>query len=146
MSSSPKVRRKRRGNNSKGRSDLGPPFVQLWKWIIKTDEFAELTGSELKLLIDIASQFNGRNNGNLTLHAVRSRWKSRSTTQSAKDGLLRKKWIVCTKHGGYQRGPDLFAVTWWPIDECDGKHECEVERSASNAWQRKKNASPETGN
>lgn len=136
---------KRRSNNAKGRSDLGPPFVRLWHWIVKTEQFAALTGSELKLLIDLTWQFNGSNNGNLSIYEIRARWKSTVTTQKAKNGLLDKGWIICTRKGGHRMGPDLFAVTWLPVNDCDGKHDHPVETRASNAWAHKKIPVPETG-
>jgi hypothetical protein len=135
-----------------GRSASGPAFLKLPHWIIESEQFAQLTGSEVKLLIDIAAQFKGRNNGNLSIEEIRHRWKSRTTTQAAKDGLLQKEWIIRTRRGGLRMGPDLFAVTWLPIDECKGKHNHAPETRASHAWSKKKSPDqnlelvvPETG-
>ena len=34
-------------------------------------------------------------------------------------------------------GPDLFAVSWWPINACNGKHDYPEEKIASNLWAKK---------
>ena len=88
--------------------------------------------------MDLTWQFNGSNNGNLSIYEIRARWKSTVTTQKAKNGLLDKGWIICTRKGGHRMGPDLFAVTWLPVNDCDGKHDHPVETRASNAWAHKK--------
>ncbi len=117
-----------------GRSGTGPAFLKLPHWIIESEQFAALTGSELKMLIDLAGQFKGKNNGNLSVESIRSRWNSRTTAQAAKEGLVAKNWIIRTRHGGLRMGPDLYAVTWLPIDDCNGKHEYAAETRASHAW------------
>ena len=145
-------RKDQRRNAPAGRSGRGPAFLKLPHWIIQSEEFAALTGSELKMLIDIAGQFTGRNNGNLSIEAIRHRWNSRTTAQAAKEGLLRKEFLLRTRRGGLRMGPDLYAVTWLAIDPCDGKHDYPAEKVPSHAWSKSKRpvqklelAVPETG-
>ena len=117
-----------------GRSGTSPQRLTIPYWIIKSPHFAALTGSELKLLLDLAVQFNGYNNGNFAIEHVRNRWRSRTTTQAARDGLVKKGWIVRTRHGGLRMGPDLYAVTWWPVMDCRGKHPHPIESVPSQLW------------
>lgn len=114
----------------------GPPFVQLHHWIVDTDEFAALKGSALKMLIDLARQYRGNNNGDLcpALLAKSGRWTSNSKRKRALDLLEAGHWIVKTKQGGMMGlGADLYAITWWPIDAMKN-HQHPGERVASHAW------------
>lgn len=89
--------------------------------VAKSNAFAELTALELKLLMELVIQYNGRNNGNLTAaHAVLKKrgWSSAGSLYKAFKGLLSKGWIVITRQGWKQRGrPTLLAITWNGIDE-----------------------------
>jgi hypothetical protein len=52
--------------------------------------------------------------------------------------LLNDEWLICTRHGRRNRCA-LYAVSWWPIDDCEGKWlEVGPEKSASNPWQKTK--------
>jgi hypothetical protein len=143
-------------------------FLGIPHSIIKSSEFAALTGGELKMLLDLAAQYDGKNNGNfdITQLEVRwdakgnpsrekiaklkpvkfpgARWPSDSKRRRCEKGLLEKGWIFKTKQGGLGIGPNLYAISWWPVDACEGKHSYPSERTASHLW-KKKNAGPETG-
>ena len=114
-----------------------PEYLKLLHYIIDSQQFARIPGSKLKMLIDLARQFNGRNNGNFDISKIRLRWNSRDTTGTALTWLVNHGWIIKTKQGGLGMGPDLFAVTWWPIDECKGKHDFPAETVASHLWAKK---------
>jgi hypothetical protein len=87
-------------------------------------DFIALSGSAVKLLIEIGRQFNGGNNGDLcasiSILAKRG-WTSNNKLSRAKKELIERGWIIKTKKGGLGLGPDLFAITWQPIHECGGK-------------------------
>jgi hypothetical protein len=117
-------------------------YLGIPHWIIRHDEFAAIPGSPMKLLIDLADQYNRFNNGNLSIAQIRYRWTSRSKTKRAADWLIENGWIVKTKQGGLGVGPDLFAVTWWEIDDCKGKHDYPVESRPSNLWMKNKTPDP----
>jgi hypothetical protein len=129
-----------------GRRPHGPPFVQIFHYIIDSPEFARLKGTALKMLIDLARQYNGSNNGDLsaTTAKLKDRWKSNSKKTAALKVLLGGGWIVMTRQGGLGIGCSLYAVTWLPIDECNGKHTMAPTRAPLNLW-RQKNATPESG-
>jgi|SRR6056300_1847271 len=99
-------------------------FFHLHKPLLSCEDFISLKGNSLKLLIDIGSQYNGYNNGNLcaSLSVLRSRgWNSNQQLTKALRELLNKNLIVLTKQGGLHMGPNLYAITWQPINECGGK-------------------------
>jgi len=116
-----------------------PSFLKLLHHVIDSPEFGALKGSALKMLIDLARQYNGKNNGNLRASLLRQsgRWKSEDTMSVAIDQLVDGGWLVKTKQGGMGIGPSLFAVTWWPIDACEGRHDHPIESVASNLWNKK---------
>ena len=117
-------------------------YLGIPHWIIRREEFAAIPGSPMKLLIDLADQYNGFNNGNLSIAQIRPRWSSRSKTTRSEQSLIRNGWIIKTKHGGLGMGPDLFAVTWWEIDACKGKHNYPVESRPSHLWMKNKTSDP----
>ena len=99
-------------------------FLHIPTAITAHQDFIELTPHALKLLIDIAQQYNGYNNGDLcasmTIMKLRG-WKSNDTLSKRLKELADKNWILKTRTGGLRMGPDLYAITWHPIDDCNGK-------------------------
>lgn len=91
----------------------------------------------MKLLVDVASQFNGKNNGDLTAawSVMRDRgWKSPGTLHKALRALLNAGLIQETRSGGRHRCT-LYAVTWRGIDECKGKLDVNPTVTPSNRFQ-----------
>lgn len=110
----------------------------LRKDMLSSPQFAALDGNAVKLLLELARQFNGSNNGDLSIAWTllkRSGWRSQATLHKAKDRLLEARFIVKTRQG-MKLGHlcSLFALTWLPVDECEGKHDHPPERIPSNAW------------
>lgn len=105
----------------------GPHFTAIPKVVIQTEDYSSLTASALKLLWALAYQFNGKNNGDLTaaLSVVkRFGFNSRSndTLNNAKEQLINHRLIMETRAGTFtNRLCSLYALTWLPIDECQGK-------------------------
>ena len=129
-----------------GRGGKSSPFVQILHRVIDTPQFAAMSGSALKMLVDLARQFNGRNNGMFSMSNpdfnIRGRWRSNSKRERAIHELLEGGWIIKTKLGGRGIGCDRYAITWWPVDEA--RHDHQVETVASNLWM-KNSASPNRG-
>lgn len=162
------ISEKKRGKYM-GRSGLSQQFLGIPYFILKSSEFAALDGGELKFLIDLAGQFDGSNNGNFDVTQLEmrwsesgkpervgtaelkpasfpgARWNSERKKRRCLRGLTQKGWILKTKQGGFGMGPNLYALTWWPIDPCEGKHDYPPEKAASHLWRKKKDAGPETG-
>ena len=116
-----------------------PSFLKLLHHVVASPQFGALKGSALKMLIDLACQFNGKNNGDLSPALLRKsgRWKSEAKINFAITCLLEHNWLVKTKQGGMGIGCNLYAVTWWPINSCNGKHDQAAEQVASNLWAKK---------
>lgn len=133
MANDAKRRYRQRGRGSE-RSYLGIPH-----FILRSPEFGALSPWALKLLIELAANYVGKNNGDLSAaySVLQHRgWNSPGTLSAAIKQLLRDKWIVIARHGGRNRCA-LFALTWWPVDSCSGKWlEIKAETTASHAWRK----------
>lgn len=96
-------------------------FIGIPYNVAATRQFCNLKPLELKLLVELAFQYNGSNNGNLTAaHAsLKERgWTSSGSLHKALKGLLSKGWVMVTRQGWKRRGrPTLLALTWEGIDE-----------------------------
>lgn len=87
-------------------------------------DFIGLSGSALRLLIDIYTQYNGKNNGDLTaaMSVLKERgWTSRNGLNKSLQELLDARLLVRTREGQFPKLCALYAVTWHNIDECQGK-------------------------
>ena len=115
-------------NRHKAKGRGNSPFLKIDSHVLRSKAWTNLTGWETKLLLDLMAQFNGRNNGNLcipwTYQKLRG-WHSRDTLNRALKGLLTAGWIVLTRRG-WNKTPNLYGVTYWGIDECDGRVSEEV--------------------
>jgi hypothetical protein len=117
-----------------------PGFLMLTRNVTESPEFNALSGNATKLLIQLAQEYRPGKNGNLSCawgDMSKRGWRSPGTLQDAKRELLDGGWIICTRQGG-KNLCSLFAVTWWPVDECGGIHDYPPERVASNAWRKTK--------
>lgn len=77
------------------------------------------------------------NNGDIsvTWKLMRERgWKSNGTVREKINELMHYGFVVCTRKGGLGMGPDLFALTFFAIDECDGKLHVKPTKVAPNDW------------
>lgn len=115
----------------------GHTFLQLRHDLLKSRQFNALSGNAVKVLLFLAGQFNGRNNGDLSATetmVLRAGLCSGTTAAKALKELEAAGFIVITRHG-HRRRCHLYAVTWLPIDECPGKGlERPSERVASDVW------------
>ena len=113
-----------RGRKAKSNAITYKGFLHLHKPLLESSDFISLKGNSIKLLIDIAQQYNGYNNGDLcaSLSVMRKRgWNSNQQLSKALKELIDKNLIMQTKQGGLNIGPNLYAITWQPIDDCKGK-------------------------
>ena len=113
-----------RSRKAKSKAITYKGFLHLHRTMIETQDFISLKGNSIKLLIDLGYQYNGYNNGDLcaSLSVMRKRgWNSNQQLAKALKELLERNLIVQTKQGGLNLGPNLYAITWQPIDECGGK-------------------------
>lgn len=121
-----------KGVNSRGMKANGrgssQRFAGIPHTVMESDSYKQLGGSAVKLLLELARQYNGRNNGDLTtaLSLLKLRGFSSSTTvKKAKQELLDADLIIETRTGIFTNPGGrcaLYALTWQPIDECPGKN------------------------
>lgn len=121
-------------------------FLMLPHELLHSEEYSCLRGNEIKLLIDIGSQYNGYNNGILksTMEIMKKRgWNSPTTLQRAKRMLLEKGFVICTRIGGKNR-PSYYALTWLPIDDFNRKYDSGINPSitALHLWKQNNSLLP----
>ena len=120
-------------------------FLRLPHYMLHSAEFRQLNGRAEKLLIYLAAQYRGNNNGDLSMPWSKMKalgFPSSDTLNKYKKELLNRGFISLTRQGGLHRC-SLFAITWEAIDECNGKLDVRAENVASNLW-KKSSASSES--
>lgn len=116
-----------RGMAANGRKASNANFAGIPRAVMETDDFKSLRSSSVRLLLELAYQFKGNNNGDLTaaLGVLKARgWKTKPTIHSAVQELLAKNLIIKTRTGRFMNPGgtcNLYALTWQPIHECGGK-------------------------
>lgn len=111
---------KNRRNKAKERF-VGIPYV-----VVIHPDFIGLGGNAVKLLVQAASQYNGRNNGKICFVWSQMKsigWRSKTTLTSAKKELIDNGLLIVSKFGGFKEGkgvPQFYALTWQNVDEILG--------------------------
>lgn len=128
---------------SQGRRD-GDKFFALPYAVIESPNFQKLSGSAVKLLVQMGHQLRfqkggTKNNGDLCVSwsVMKERgWRSKDTLQRARNELLYYGFIELTRTGlAMVRGkPHLYALTFLAIDECGGKLDVAATRVPSGSW------------
>ena len=130
--------RSKRFKEAKAKRERGG-FVALPFAGPRSQSFTLLSPHAVKLLIHLLSQYRGNNNGDLcvawTLMQPRG-WKSRDTLFRAVTELQERGWLIRTRQGGRHQ-PNLYAVTFYSIDDCPGKMlELSATGSPPSDWRR----------
>ena len=96
--------------------------------VLDHEDYISLSGNAVKLLLELARQYNGFNNGALsaswTLLKKRG-FKSKTTLAKAKQELLAHRLIIETRTGRFLNPGgvcSLYALSWRPINECPDKN------------------------
>ena len=113
-------------------------FLLLTHNMMDSQAWLGLSGSAVKLLLEIARQYNGFNNGDISVPISRMRkrgFNSSDVLSRCKKELIAAGLVTQTRQGGMHY-PSLFSVTWLPINECGGKLEVAAEKVASHAWKK----------
>lgn len=124
-----------RRQKTKGRRESGG-FVRIPHAVIDSQGWKLSNGTAIKMLCELARCFNGFNNGDLaaTFKMLRPRgWSSPETITNACRELRSHGLIELTRQGGLHRS-NLYALTWYPIDECRGKLDVASTKVASGLW------------
>ena len=129
--------RNQRMLQQKGRR-MNNSFVMMPHHVLGHDNFRTLSPRATKFLMDLLAQYRGNNNGDLCapLSLMRERgWNSSDQLHKAKRELIEKGVIMVTRQGGLNKA-NLYAVTWFPIDECNGKLDVRSTTTAPINWKK----------
>jgi hypothetical protein len=97
--------------------------------------FHALSPRAVKAMMFLASQYRGTNNGDLCIARKvleKAGLKHSRNMQLAVQELIDSGFVIQSRQGGKNRC-SLFALTWFPIHECDGKLDI-AERTAPIEW------------
>lgn len=100
-------------------SKYNEPFVGIVRSVFDSPAFLALSPHACKLLLELAGQYRGDNNGNLTVawSVVSKRgWRSRTTLWRCKDELIQTGFVFVTRKGHFPSTCELLALTWFPLD------------------------------
>jgi len=126
---------KRSYSKAKGRRESGS-YTAIPHAVTGTRKYRTLSYLGKALMLDLSSQYNGKNNGDLAAPWPGMKelgWRSSSTLWKAKKELMDVGFIICTRHG-WQNVPSLFAFTWFAIDECSGKLDIPATNAPPGNW------------
>lgn len=111
-------------------------FAAIPHCLLESSVFTGLSAHAVKLLMDLATQFKGFNNGDLcmawTIMEKRG-WKSRDTLNKARQELLDQELLLISRRGDRKR-PNLYALTFFAIDECGGKLDVKPTDRPYSTW------------
>ena len=114
-------------------------FVALPHVVLRSKEFSNLSPFALKLLMDLLTQYQGDNNGDLcaawTVMAARG-WRSRDSLGKGLRELRDADFLVVTRQGGRHKA-SLYALTFYDIDWCAGKLDIQAPTSRFKGLWRK---------
>ncbi len=111
---------RQRYQGAKGKRD-GGAFIAIPVSVLNSCAYLQSTAHARMLLFDLAVQYRGNNNGDLsaTWAAMQERgWRSKETLTRAKRELQELGLIVETRMGARPNRASLYALTWHALDEC----------------------------
>lgn len=122
---------------AKGRMDRGS-FAAVPHAVLEHPNYAALHARAVKLLWDIYAQYRGSNNGDLcaAFSVMKKKgWTSKDQLWKATMELRERGWIVVTRQGGRHK-PNLYAVTFQAIDECNNKLDMQPTVTPLGYWKK----------
>ena len=137
------MKRKKHNPHNPERRDRGG-FAAIPHCLLDSQVFVHLSAHAVKLLMDLATQFKGFNNGDLCLAwslMERRGWKSRDTLNKARLELLANELIIVSRYGDRKR-PNLYALTFFAVDECKGKLDIDPTQRPPSVWRLHEPLSP----
>lgn len=108
-----------RGSSRFKGSKIDEPFVAIVRSVFEAPAFIKLSPHACKLLFELAAQYKGDNNGDLTVawSVVSKRgWRSRTTLWRCKAELIDAGFVYVTRRGHMPSTCELLALTWFPLD------------------------------
>jgi len=128
----------------------GGRFVLLPFAVLESGAYLSLTGQQIRLLLDIAHQYKGDNNGRLlaawTYLSEERGWTSKQTIATALEALLSRGLLFKTRQGQRPNKTSWYAVTWQPLDHHPGMDvgPQSMDRSAYKRWKPEKEKQNQT--
>jgi len=104
-----------------GRRDRKARFALIPLEVIHSPNWSRASKPCRALIVDIASQYNGHNNGDLTASITVMRplgWTSPGTIKALLQEADYYGLLVQTRQGGLLVGASLYALGWKPVDVC----------------------------
>ncbi|RRS03214.1 hypothetical protein EIP75_16105 [Aquabacterium soli] len=111
-------------------------FLAMPHSVLNAAAFVRLSGSAVKLLMDLGAQYRGDNNGDLSIawKLMEPRgWASQTTLHKAKDELLKSGFLFEARKGQRPNKCSLYALTWFDLDVSD-KHDAGAKAFMRNAF------------
>lgn len=96
----------------------GTQFLALPLVVIRSAKWRALSYAARALLVDVAAQYSGANNGNLCASLMVLRplgWRSQTTVTRAVHELVRTGFLQVARYGSRHRCA-LYALTWRGLD------------------------------
>lgn len=109
-------------------------YIPVPRICLQSNSLAKLSPYAKALLLDLMSQYNGFNNGDLSVAwklMKKRHWKSERSLNNAKKELLQNGWLIITRQGGRNKC-SLYALTLYHIDE-DKKKKYDPDIKATNS-------------
>jgi hypothetical protein len=110
------------GRNRQKGNRIGEAFVAFPHALLNSPLFLALKPHAVKLLLDVAAQYRGHNNGDLSLAWTLMQprgWRSEATLHKAKRQLLDSGFLYEARKGRRPNVCSLYALTWRPLDHSD---------------------------
>jgi hypothetical protein len=116
----------------KGRRERKERFALIPCEVIHSENWAHASKPCRALIVDVASQYQGHNNGDLTASITVLRplgWTSPGTIKALLREATYYGLLVQTRQGGLLIGASLYALGWKPVNACiDRKtHVCKLD-------------------
>ncbi|GAA6183770.1 hypothetical protein [Aliiglaciecola sp. NS0011-25] len=113
-----------KGMYANGRGKNTQQYFKAVHAIFDHPDYVSMNATPKALLWDLTRQFNGKNNGDLTLAPKTMEkwgWK-KDTLQRHRNTLIDHGWIIITGCKKVRKGNCyLYALSWLEVNECNGK-------------------------
>ena len=105
-------------------SVIGAPFAAIPIYLLEHPDYWSVSPTATRLLVCLASQFNAGNENNGNLCAAQSvmkkyGWKDSTRKRAIKE--LEDSGLIIKTRQGHKKRCSLYALSWLPINECQGK-------------------------
>jgi hypothetical protein len=117
----------------------GHTFLSLPHYVIQSPQWRALSGNAIKFLVELASAYDGANNGDLSLTrkmALQRGWRSGETRDRAAEEAIAAGFALLTRQGN-KGACCLYSITWQPIDDVGKGVMYAKETRPSRRWEKR---------